>query len=84
MPKPRKEPDQSRYSGRLAKRLRTLRDAAGVDIDDLAEKLTKAGYPVSTPTLYAWESGRLQIQLDALPYLAKALKVKVSDLLPEK
>lgn len=84
VPKPKKEADQSRYSGRLAKRLRTLREAAAISPDDLAAKLTKAGYPVSSPTLYAWERGSIQVQLDALPYLARAFRVPVAELMPEK
>ena len=84
MPRPRREPDHKKYSGRIAKRLRELREAQSLTVDELAEKVTKAGYAVSAPTLYAWENGRLQVQLDAIPCLSKALQVLIEDLLPRK
>lgn len=84
MPKPRKEPDKNRYSGRLAAKLRSMREAAGIAPDDLATRLTKMGYKVSAPSLYAWENGNLQVQLDALPYLAKALRTTIAELMPDK
>lgn len=84
MPRTLKEPDQNRYSGRVAARIRELRTALGITVEDLAAKLTKAGYDVKPPTLYHWENGTREPALDAVPYLAKALKVSVAELLPAK
>lgn len=74
--------DESKYSGRLAARIRALRIEAGMDVKTLAAAVTRKGYKLGTSTLYAWENGNLQAQLDALPALAKALKVSLLDLLP--
>lgn len=84
VPKPRKEPDTKRYAGRVAVRLRELRTLRRLTQEQLAEKLTKSGYPISTPTVYAWENGNLQVQIDALPYVAKVLQVTVGQFMPEK
>lgn len=79
-----KQVDESTYSGRLAVRIRALRNEAGMDVDTLAKAVTKKGYKVGTSTLYHWENGTLQPQLDALPALAKALKVDLLTLLPSE
>lgn len=73
------EPDLSTYSGRLAARVRELREAKGWSIKRLADK---AGIPV--PTLYGYENGGRDIPPDAYPRLAKALGCKrVADFFPE-
>lgn len=73
------------YSGRLATRIRTLREGNGHTVDDFVKAMKKAGYEVSRSTLYGWENGRIQPQIDAFPALARALKLNdVRDLLPEK
>lgn len=80
-----KEPDKKRYSGRLAARIRFLREEAGLTVEELAEKITDAGHSIATPSLYHWENGNRVPSIDALPAIAKALKLKsVSELLPPK
>lgn len=79
-----KAPDESTYSGRFAARLRSLREKAGLSVDDVVAKMEKAGYPLRVQTYYGWENGRRQVNWDALPAIAKALKVKPRDVIPEK
>ena len=67
----RKEPDTSKYSGRCAKRLRQLRERAGLTVEQLAEMLG-----VSYRTVYHWESGRSDVKLDYLPTLAEIFGLK--------
>ena len=66
-------------------RLRELRDARGMTVDDLLLKLNKQGVELSIWTLYKYEQGELQVGLDLLPALAKALGCKsIAELLPTK
>lgn len=71
-----KEPDQSTYGGRFAARLRTLREKAGLTIDQYVEKVAKCGYKVGKSTAYHWEQGHTDPPLDAMPAVAKALGLK--------
>ena len=76
---PRKDPDTRIYSGRFAARLRTLREKAGMTIEDVVEA---TGFPRTT--LYNWEAGLRMPPVDTYPILAEALGVKVRTLLPEE
>jgi transcriptional regulator with XRE-family HTH domain len=80
--RPRKEPDTKTFSGRLAKQVRDLRDSRGLSAEELAQKIRTAGYAVSISTIYHWENGTRQIPVDALPAIAKALRVNLIDLFP--
>lgn len=80
----KKSADPGTYSGRCAARLRQLRREAGLSVEELAKRLSTAGYSVSVPTIYHWENGTRRIDLDAIPALAKALKVAPHKLLPDK
>jgi len=73
------EPDARMYSGRLAARLRTLREKAGLSIEDM---VSLTGIPQRT--LYSWEAGFRMPPYDTLPTLAEALGVKVRTLLPDE
>ena len=54
-------------------------------VDDLLLKLNKQGVELSIWTLYKYEQGELQVGLDLLPALAKALGCKsIAELLPTK
>jgi len=75
----RKEPDTRIYSGRFAARLRTLREKAGLTIEDM---ITSTGIP--RRTLYCYEAGERMPPYDTLPILAEAIGVKVRTLLPEE
>jgi ribosome-binding protein aMBF1 (putative translation factor) len=83
VPKSENKVDASKFAGRLALRIRALRTEHGWTVEKLAKLITKAGYPVSTSNLYAWENGTVEPQLNAFPALAKALKLpRCADLLP--
>lgn len=85
MGRARKEPDKTRYSGRLAIRLRELREQGGLTVDDVIERLQRAGLDVKRATYYAYECGDVTVPLDLFPALTKALKAtSPSDLLPPK
>jgi len=84
MAKPKKAANLETYSGRLAHRIRTLRERAGLDVERFSVTVTQAGYKVAVPTIYHWENGTNQPSLDALPYIAAALGVSVRTLLPKE
>lgn len=76
MPRPASEPDVKTYLGRVALRLKLLRQAAKLGHDEAADKITKAGYEVTTSTIYRWEQGKTQPHVEALPAIAKAYRLK--------
>jgi transcriptional regulator with XRE-family HTH domain len=84
MARQQKEPDTAQFSGRIAVRIRTMREAAGLSVEELAELISKAGYVVAAPTLYHWENGNRRPDLDAMPAIAKALRVPLVEFLPKK
>jgi len=75
----RKQPDTDTYSGRFAVRLRSLREKAGLSVQEISD-ITG----IHPKSLYDWESGKPTFRLDVLPDLAEALGVKPRTLLPEK
>jgi transcriptional regulator with XRE-family HTH domain len=79
-----KQVDESTYSGRLAARIRALRNERKMDVETLAKAVTKKGYKLGTSTLYHWENGTLQPNIDAMPAMAKALGVTLTELFPAK
>ncbi len=80
----RREPDLSTYSGRLSARIRKLRKATGLSTGEAAEKISKHGYDLSETAFRHWENGTRGPRWDAMPALAKTLKVKVREIIPEK
>lgn len=76
MGRPAPEPDQSAYLGRLAAHLRAIREAAGLEADDAAAAITRAGYQVTPGTVYRWERGDSQPHAEAYPAIAKAYRLK--------
>lgn len=74
----RKPVDTSEYSGRMALRLRELREAKGLTPEELADKVG-----VDWRTIYTYESRKRKIDPDLYPALAKALGCKSpSDFFP--
>ena len=79
-----KQPDQTTYAGRFAARLRTLREKAGLTVDQLATAVSESGHDVAARSIYNWEQGKSSPPVNAYPPLAIALKLKnVRTLLPE-
>ncbi len=69
------------YRGRVAARLRKLRN--GRDVERLVGAMAKAGFEIRTSrTYYNWERGDTDPPIEAFPSLAKALRVSVHDLFP--
>lgn len=76
----RKPADTRTFKGRFGKRLRRLRDNAGLSSDELA---TAVG--VSQPTIYHWETGHAFPNAELLPLLAKKLGCQsVGELFPDR
>jgi len=84
VPRPAKPIDTTTYAGRIAARLGELRTDRGWSVEQMAAKITKAGYPVAVSSLYQWLNGRIETQVNALPYIAKAFKLTVAELLPHE
>ena len=78
-PRPRKEIDTSTYTGRFAVRLKSLREKAGLSVDELAEK---SGIP--RLTLYRWEHANRTPSFEELPILAEYLGITVRTLMPKE
>ena len=76
--------DETEYSGRVAARINNLRIKQGLSTAALAKRIEEAGYPISTQTLYGWLGGIREVSLDSLPFVAKALGMKLLELLPAK
>jgi transcriptional regulator with XRE-family HTH domain len=77
--RPRKEVDTSSYVGRFAERLKTLRERAGMTVDELA-----AAIGIAQTTIYYWESGEFTPNVEQIEILADALQTKPRLLLPDK
>jgi DNA-binding XRE family transcriptional regulator len=69
--------DASTYSGRLAIRVRELREAKGWTVPKLAEK---AG--ISEKAMYAYENGTRGIPVDLFPAIARALGASAEEFFP--
>ena len=70
------------YSGRLAVRLVQTREKAGYTVEEAVERVNKFGFDITNQAYRHWEANRRQVNWDALPVIAKALKVKPRDLVP--
>ena len=80
MPKPRKAVDTSTYTGRFAVRLRSLREKAGLSVEELAEVLE-----VKIDTIYKWEQGATAPNVADFPKIAEALELNgIRVLFPNK
>ena len=76
----RKEPDTNTFPGRIAVRLRALREKAGLTPEEVAEKMG-----VTVQTVYHWERARSFPKLEQLLLLANILGLKsIRTLLPER
>ena len=81
MARPRKNDniDLNTYSGRFAERLRTLREKAGLSVEELAEKTG-----VSIATLYSWENASRSPVNDDMLKVAETLGISIRSLLPKE
>jgi len=82
------EPDLNTYSGRVAARIRELREARGWSLDDLAERLKQNGTTIPVSSLYAYEVGRRgdgtgrDIPVDLYPAIAAVFGKSIRSFLP--
>ena len=80
MARPRKAVDTSAYTGRFAVRLKSLREKAGLTIEEFAETVE-----VKVITVYTWELGTRAPNIADLPKIAESLGLKsIRTLFPEK
>lgn len=82
--RPRKPPDMTRYSGRVADLMLKRRKVLGMTTEAFVAALIRAGFDANINTVYAWDQGRNQIPLDSLPFIARALRCDISEILPRK
>lgn len=73
-----KDSDLTTYEGRLAARLRHLREKTGLSVAYVSDKIG-----VTITTVYNWETGVRTPPYSALPILATLYKVSLRTLLPE-
>ena len=81
----KKDVDTSHYAGRIAARLRSLREAKGWTVADLAERLNRIlpkEMRIANSSLHHWDSGGRNIDPDYYPYLAKLFGLSVRGFLP--
>lgn len=78
MGRKRKELDLNTYAGLFAYRLRTLREAAGLSPEELADKIG-----VSRASIFSWESAQYCPSIDVLPKIAKALNTTPRMIIPD-
>ena len=81
----RKEPDLSSYRGRFAARLKSLRENAGLSVEEAGEALLEQEIVTNVRTLYSWEAGERLPRVDNFPAIAALYNLKSPrNLLPEK
>lgn len=84
MGKKRKSVSTATYSGRVALRLVKLRGDADLSVNEVVEKINKAGYEVAMSTYRSWENKGRSVPLDAIPAICKALKVRPRKFVPAR
>lgn len=78
----RKQPNLKTYTGRVAARIRFLREKAGITVEEFAKRVAEfSGEKVSVFTAYAWENGNSTPNIKMLPAIAYALQVKKARLI---
>jgi len=77
MGRKRKPIDESTYSGRVAARLRMLRERAGKTVPEMAKAVG-----VADLTWYRYESNERVVPADILPRVADVLGVSIRQLMP--
>ena len=82
--RPQSNADLSTYTGRLGAAVRKRREELGLSVDDLSASLAAAGIEATKHSVYHWEKGLRPIPVNALPALAKTLKLAIRELVPAK
>lgn len=85
MARPRRQPEQNTYAGRVAARLGKLVLRANLSTDAAAARITAAGYKVRGDALRAYLRGDRELPLGMLPAIRKAFDLdSVGGWLPPK
>lgn len=81
---PKSDIDTSTYSGRIAARLRSLREAKGWTVKELTARINKANPPrsVAQSTVHAWDSNRHKVDPDYIPAIARVFRLTIRSFLP--
>lgn len=73
------------YSGRIAARLRELREARGWTVADVAERLNRTlpkDMMLANGTLHNWDNGTRKVDPDYYPYLAAVFGISPRSFVP--
>jgi transcriptional regulator with XRE-family HTH domain len=73
------------YSGRIAARLRELREARGWTVADVAERLNRIlpkDMRLANSTLHGWDAGDRKVDPDYYPYLAAVFSMSPRSFMP--
>ena len=84
MGRARKQPNEEKYSGRVAVRLRELMERKSWDVDDLQLRLKQDGNDIPTSTLYSYLNGSRSVPLDLAPHLAAVFGIATRTFFPEE
>ncbi len=81
---PKSDIDTSTYSGRIAARLRELREAKGWTVKELTGRINGASPPrkIAQSTVHAWDNGGKAINPDFFPAIARAFGKSVRSFIP--
>lgn len=79
------EIDERTYSGRVAARLRELREAKGWTVAEVQERINaglRKDKRVAQSTVHGWDNGSRKIDPDYYPLLAQVFRLTVRAFLP--
>lgn len=82
--RPPKPIDETTYSGRFAARLRILREAAGLTVEEMAVAISNAGHACTKKTYHNWEAGIAEPSFNSLPAIASVLNLGIRTIFPMK
>lgn len=83
---PKSNIDTSTYSGRIAARMRELREQRGWTVAELCERLNRelrGDMKIAVQTLHSWDSRKRRIDSDYLPAIAGAFGLSVRAFIPK-
>lgn len=78
MGRKRKEVDESKFNGRVAVRLRALREKKKVSVAQMAKALK-----IGATAYYYYETGERDMPLSSIPVICRVLGVRPSRFLPD-
>ena len=68
----------------VGRRIRTCKEAAGIDDAELQKRLAARQIKVSTTALREWQNGRKTMRLGMVPHVAAVLDITIAHLLGEE